>query len=85
MWCVLCVCVCVCSASYPCCVFAEVAAFVLYTVGMLNLLEKLHLLYNVLPFLRETEAREGGGERGEHDFTYRLYFCEVFVVLKILI
>ena len=37
--------------THPCCVLTEVASFVLYTIGVPDPLEKLHLLYYVLPFL----------------------------------
>lgn len=42
--------------TYPCCVLTEVTTFVFYTVGVSNPLEKLHLLYYVLPFLLEQDA-----------------------------
>lgn len=40
--------------TYPCCVLSEVAAFVLYTVGVPDPLQELHLFYYVLPFLSKT-------------------------------
>lgn len=42
---------CILSVTYPCCVFTEVTTFVLYAVGVTDPLEKLDLLYNILPFL----------------------------------
>lgn len=40
--------------TYPCCVLTEVAAFVLDAVGVPDPLQKLHLFYDVLPFLCKT-------------------------------
>lgn len=40
--------------TYPCCVFTEVAALVLYAVGVSDPLQKLHFFYYVLPFLPHT-------------------------------
>ncbi len=44
------------QVTYPCCVLTEVTAFVLYAVGVPDPLQKLHLLYDVLPFLSGTEG-----------------------------
>lgn len=41
--------------TYPCCVLTEVAAFVLDAVGVPDPLQKLHLFYDVLPFLSKTK------------------------------
>lgn len=41
--------------SHPGCVLAQVASFILYAVGVLDLLEKLHLLNDVLPLLHMME------------------------------
>lgn len=42
--------------TYPCCVLTEVAAFVLYTVGVPDPLQELHLFDYVLPFLSKTNT-----------------------------
>lgn len=38
--------------SYPCCVFPQIAAFVLYAVGVLYSLKELDLFDDILPFLQ---------------------------------
>lgn len=44
------------AGTYPCCMLTEVAAFVLYAVGVPDPLQKLHLFYDVLPFLSKTNV-----------------------------
>ena len=44
--------------TYPCCVLSQVTSSVFNGVGMAKLLQKLHLLDNVLPFLETERERE---------------------------
>lgn len=67
------------AAAYPCCVLTEVTAFVLYTVGVADPLQKLHLLDNVLPFLPGKETGRKNKTRRCIDSLHRL--CVIWLWL----
>jgi len=73
-----------CTCTYPCCVLSEVAPFVFDGVGVSELLQELHLFYDVLPFL--WAKRENSSKKNQLVFVnefalsdsillrYKLYF-----------
>lgn len=58
------------SETHPCCVLSQVAATVLYSVGVAQLLEELYFLDDVLPFLKRNKKQQPQSLMNTCDWCY---------------